>query len=432
MADVRRRWQRCLLLIFLAAPLGASAQSNDAIRTRAQREKQPLLDTLKALVEIESGSSDIEGLTRIGMLIADRLRRLGGSVDLVPPATDRPRITSLPQQFADTVVARFHGRGSARILLLAHMDTVYERGMLAQQPFRVDGDRVYGLGIADDKHGIALILHALAMLKDLGADGYGAITVVVSPDEEIGSLAERDLLTRVGAEHDVVLSFEGPGQDESIRLATSGIQLAVLTVTGRASHAGNAPDQGRNALYELANQLLQLRDLSEPARAVKLNWTLANAGSVYNTIPASATAIGDMRADDPKDFKAVEAAIRERIKNRLIPDTTVDVRFETVFPPMPFSPASLPLAEHVQRLYAEAGGTAKINRVSIGAGTDAAFAALETKAPVIEGMGLRNFGAHTNNAEYVNISSIEPRLHLLTRLIMDIAAGKAGVPAPAR
>ncbi len=256
------------------------------------------------------------------------------------------------------------------------------------------------------------------------------ITVVMSPDEEVGSLAERDLLTKLGADHDVVLSFEGPGQDESIRLATSGIQLAVLTVTGRAAHAGNAPDQGRNALYELSHQLLQLRDLSEPARAVKLNWTLANAGSVYNAIPASAMAIGDMRADDPNDFKAVEAAIRERIKNRLISDTTVDVRFETVFPPMPFAPASLPLAEHVQRLYAEAGGTAKINRVSIGAGTDAAFAALETKAPVIEGMGLRNFGAHTTNAEYVNISSIEPRLYLLTRLIMDIAAWQAGVAVP--
>ena len=81
--------------------------------------------------------------------------------------------------------------------------------------------------------------------------------------------------------------------------------------------------------------------------------------------------------------------------------------------PVP-APASLPLAGHVQRLYSEAGGTAKIHRGSIGAGTDAAFAALTTKAPVIEGMGLRNFGAHTNNAEYINISSIEPRLYLLT------------------
>jgi glutamate carboxypeptidase len=433
-AGARRHWHRSLIVMLLSAvaPLAAEAQSNDEVRALAERQQQPLLDTLKVLVEIESGSADVEGVTRIGALIAERLRGLGGSVDLIPPAADRPRITSLPQQFADTVVARFRGRGAARILLLAHMDTVYERGMLAQQPFRVDGDRAYGLGIADDKHGIAVILHALTMLQALRVDGYGVITVVVSPDEEVGSLAERDLLTRLGAEHDVVLSFEGPGQDESIRLATSGIQLAVLTVTGRASHAGNAPDQGRNALYELSHQLLQLRDLSEPARSVKLNWTLASAGSVYNSIPAAAMAIGDMRADDPNDFTAVEAAIRKRISNRLIPDTTVDVRFETVFPAMPFRPVSLPLAEHVQRLYAEAGGTAKINRVSIGAGTDAAFAALETQAPVIEGMGLRNFGAHTSNAEYVNISSIEPRLYLLTRLIMDIAAGKAGVPAPGR
>jgi len=432
MADVRRRCQRSVVLSLLLIVLGgsAAAQSNDAVKALAQREKQPLIDTLKALVEIESGSADVEGVTRIGALIADRLRGLAGSVELVSPAADLPRITSLPDQFASTVVARFHGRGTARILLLAHMDTVYERGMLAQQPFRIDGDRAFGLGIADDKHGIAVILHALTMLKALGVNGYDVITVVMSPDEEVGSLAERDLLTKLGTEHDVVLSFEGPGQDESIRLATSGIQLAVLTVTGRASHAGNAPDQGRNALYELSHQLLQLRDLSEPARAVKLNWTLATAGSVYNAIPATAVAVGDMRADDPSDFKAVEAAIRERIKNRLIAETTVDVRFETLFPPMPFRPASLALAEHVQRLYAEAGGTAKINRVSIGAGTDAAFAALKTGAPVIEGMGLRNFGAHTNSAEYINISSIEPRLYLLTRLIMDIAAGKAGVAAP--
>jgi glutamate carboxypeptidase len=152
MADARGRDKRSLILILLLAlaPFGAGAQTNDAVRALAQREKQPLLDTLKALVEIESGSADVEGVTRIGALIAERLRGLGGRVDLVPPAIDRPRITSLPQQFADTVVARFQGRGTGRILLLAHMDTVYERGMLAQQPFRIDGDRAYGLGIADD------------------------------------------------------------------------------------------------------------------------------------------------------------------------------------------------------------------------------------------------------------------------------------------
>src|SRR5678815_4468204 len=106
-----------------------------------------------------------------------------------------PRFQTTPPVVGDTVVARFRGRGTRRILLLAHMDTVYQRGMLAQQPFRVDGDKAYGLGIGDDKHGIALILHTLAALKALNFDGYGLVTVLISPDEEIGSVAERDLIT---------------------------------------------------------------------------------------------------------------------------------------------------------------------------------------------------------------------------------------------
>jgi glutamate carboxypeptidase len=407
----------------------AHAQTPDAVRAQAQREKQPLLDTLRDLVSIESGSADIEGLKTIGSLIADRLRALGGEVEMVPPAANMPRFLTTPPTVGDTVVARFRGRGTKRLLLLAHMDTVYQRGMLAQQPFRVDGDRAYGLGVADDKHGVALILHTLAALKALNFDRYGLITVLISPDEEIGSVAERDLIAALGAEHDLVLSCEGSPQDESVRLATSGVQMAVLTVKGRASHAGSAPEQGRNAVYELAHQLLQMRDLSDPAKAVKVNWTVVSGGSVPNAIPAEARAIGDMRADDEGNFAAVEARIRERIRNHLIPDTTVEVRFERLYPPLPFREQSLKAAQHAQRLYAEAGGTLKVSTVSTGGGTDAAYAALRTSAPVIEGFGLRGYGSHSNDAEYINISSIEPRLYLLSRMIMDASDGSiAGIP----
>ena len=414
-------------LIVLAAallPAVAAAQIDQGLRARAQQEKQPLLDTLRDLVSIESGSGDTEGLARIGALIASRLRALGGAVEMVPPAANLPRFSNTPPALGDTVVARFRGRGTKRILLLAHMDTVYQRGMLASQPFRVDGDRAYGLGIADDKHGVALILHTLAVLKASNVDSYGLITVLISPDEEIGSNAERDLIATLGAEHDIVFSCEGTTQDESVRLATSGVQLAVLTVQGRAAHAGSAPDQGRNALYELSHQILQMRDLSSPAKALKVNWTVANAGSVSNAIPAQARAVADMRADDEREFDAVEATIRERIRKHLIPDTTVDVRFERLYPPMPLREQSVKIAEHAQRVYAEIGAALKVATVSTGAGTDAAFAALHTAAPVLEGMGLKNFGSHSNDAEYINISSIEPRLYLLSRMIMDAAAGK--------
>jgi glutamate carboxypeptidase len=107
----------------------------------------------------------------------------------------------------------------------------------------------------------------------------------------------------------------------------------------------------------------------------------------------------------------------------LIPDTTVDVRFERLYPPMPFREQSLKAAQHAQKLYAEAGATLKVATVSTGGGTDASYAALRTSAPVIEGLGLRAYGSHSNDAEYIHISSIEPRLYLLSRMVMDAADG---------
>src|SRR5262249_8647823 len=162
-----------------------------------------------------------------------------------------------------------------KILLIAHMDTVYPRGMLAQQPFKIDGDRAWGLGIADDKHGIALILHALAILQAMKFADYGTITVLINADEEVSSPASRFVFGRLGAEHDVVLSFEGGGgtKDDQVRLATSGIAAATINVRGKASHSGSAPELGVNALYELSHQVLQARDLSEPAVGLKVNWT---------------------------------------------------------------------------------------------------------------------------------------------------------------
>jgi glutamate carboxypeptidase len=402
----------------------AMAQSGEPLLARIRQERPRLVETLRDLVSIESGSRDIEGLNRLADLIAARLRALGGDVDLVAPS-DVYRMEDTPAQIGKTVVARFRGTGTKRILLLAHMDTVYLRGMLAEQPFRIEGDRAYGLGIADDKHGVALILHTIALLRSLNFRDYGLITVLINGDEEVSSPGSRSLITRLGGEHDVVLSHEGPGEDDRIRLTTSGIGAVVMKVTGRASHAGAAPEAGRNALYELAHQVLQMRDLSDPALGLKVNWTLGSAGTNRNVIPEQAQAMADVRVLDAAAYDVVERTIRERIKTRLIPDTRVDVQFERRRPPLEASAASRRFAEHARRIYGEIGRTLEVGEVSPGGGTDAAFAALKTTAPVIEGMGLQGFGAHSNSAEYIDLRSIEPRMYLLTRLIIEVARGKA-------
>jgi glutamate carboxypeptidase len=307
------------------------------------------------------------------------------------------------------------------------MDTVYPKGMLAQQPFRLDGDRAYGLGIADDRHGIAVILHTLAMLRALDFREYGTITVFINADEEIGSPGSRNHHTRLGSQHDAVLSFEGGGnpQEDRLRLATSGHALALLTVRGRASHAGAAPERGVNALDELAFQILQMRDLSDPKTGVKVNWTLARAGIVYNMIPPGAQATADVRVARIADYDGIEQRLRERVKKKLLADSSVELAFERRFPPLEPKPASRALSAHAQAVYRELGLTLKVLDDSAGGFTDAASASLKTNAPVIEGFGLRGFGAHTTNAEYVLLSSIEPRLYLAARMIIDISRGKA-------
>jgi len=148
----------------------ASAAPVEPVRSLAAREKAPLLETLNGLVSIESGSGDREGLDRIADVIAGRLRTLGGAVEMIEPdPADVYRMVDTPKQIGRMVKATFTGTGTAKIMLIAHMDTVYLRGMLAQQPFRIDGNRAYGLGIADDKHGVAVILHTLAILREMNS-----------------------------------------------------------------------------------------------------------------------------------------------------------------------------------------------------------------------------------------------------------------------
>jgi glutamate carboxypeptidase len=417
----------CLAAVLLtaAAIAPSHAQHNEQVLSLAQKEQQPLLETLEALVSIESGSRDFEGLERIAKLIAGRLQALGGQVELVE-ASDIYKMEDTPAQIGKMVRATFTGTGTKKILLLAHMDTVYLRGMLAKQPFRIKGDRAYGVGIADDKQGIAVIIHTIAMLKAMNFGDYGTLTVLINADEEISSPGSRSLITRLGAEHDAVFSFEGSrAESDKLALATAGIASVTLNVQGRASHAGSNPERGINALYELSHQILQMRDLSDPETGVKMNWTVANAGRVRNMIPPNAQGIADVRVLRVADYDGIERKVRERVKNQLLPEAKVELIFERRRPPLEANDAARALGKHAQQVYGELRKTLVVDHVAEGGGTDAAFASLQTKAPVIERFGLQGFGSHTIEAEYVLISSIEPRLYLTTRMIMDVSQGKA-------
>ena len=258
-----------------------------------------------------------------------------------------------------------------------------------------------------------MILHTLAIAQSDELPAYGTLTVLINADEEISSPGSRSLISKLGAEHDATFSVESSrAESDKLSLATSGIASVTLKVKGRASHSGNAPEQGINALYELAHQVLQTRDLSDPALGLKMNWTLANAGTTRNMIPPGAQAVagraraarGRLRRHRKKSARAHQEPAFARRQSR------------DEFRAPPAAAGSdrrvAALANTRSRFIAELGKKLVVDDVAEGGGTDAAFAALNTKAPVIERFGLQGYGAHSADAEYVLIDSIEPRLYL--------------------
>ena len=426
-SSASNRWRLSAGIIALALCAPAYAAPQEPEFTLAQKEKSAVIETLRALVEIETGSRDREGLDKMAELLRSRLAALGARVEVVTPA-DTVKLHDTPPFVAKVVVARFEGTGVRNIMLLAHMDTVYPRGTLAKRPFRIEGARAYGPGIADDKGGMAVILHTLAILRTLNFRDYKTLTVVINGDEEISTPGARNLITKLGSEHDVVLSCEptpANAPNQPLGLATSGIAAATVTVRGKSAHAGVAPELGRNALIELSNQLVQMRDLSVPTRQIKFNWTMSNAGTTRNVIPDVATAVADVRVQRVADYDAIEKSFRDQAgKHPIVPDTRVEADFERRRPPLEVTDAARVLGRQAQAIYGELGRKLDVDESGRGGGTDAAFAALSGKPAVLESFGLAGFNYHSSGEEYVELDSIEPRLYLLTRLIMEAARGR--------
>ncbi len=394
----------------------AKVPAADAGLLAAARAAQPALEqSLRDMVAIESGSANAAGLAQMADYTERRLIALGAR-------TERFAATRGPGTLVQGTLV---GTGKRRILLIAHMDTVYPANTLATQPIRREGNRLYGPGIADDKGGIAVILHSLEILKARGWRDYAQLSVLFNPDEEVGSGGSGERIAALADQHDVVLSFE-PSPDratagaEGVLLAASGTATATLTIKGRASHAGAAPEQGRNALLELAYQLQQTRDVAKDVPGTQLNWTSASADGPRNQIPETASAGADVRISVPGGAQKLEAALQQKVgAGHLVPDTQATVTMSEGRPAYVADARGQALARRAQQIYAELDGRKLLLIPGTGGGTDAGFAARSGKAAVLESLGLAGHGYHARD-EYVDLEAVVPRLYLVTRLLEEI------------
>ena len=403
------------MAVFFGGAITAHAAPDAQLLTSATAAQPAVVETLKTMVSIESGSADLEGLAKLAALLDERLKSLGFKTE---------RRKAVPGAGADIVVATQTGNGSRKIMLQGHMDTVYERGILQTQPYRQDGNKLYGPGIADDKGGIAVVLHALKMLNEAGWKDYATLTVVFNPDEEVGSIGSGEFISATADRHDVVLSFEptaakAVAKGEALLLGAAGVAQVTLEVKGRASHAGSAPELGRNAILEASFQMLQTRDLAKDIPGVTLNWTNVVSNKARNQIPEFAVAGADVRITVPGAEEKLDAALQAKVASgKLIPDTVTTVKLEVGRPAFLAGAPGRALAERAQAIYKEIDRDLGIVPMT-GGGTDAAFARRSGKATVVESFGLAGFGFHARD-EYIELDSIVPRLYLVARLLVEI------------
>lgn len=389
-----------------------AANADSALLQAAQQRKDAFVKDLATLVNIDTGTDDANGLAKVEAILAQRLKDLGASVEVVaaPPAAGK------------AVIGKLQGTGTQNIMLMIHYDTVFGVGEAAKRPFKITGNKATGPGVADAKGGALLILYALEIARERGFKDYKTLTVLFNPDEEKSSLGSRSLITKLSADQDYVLVYEPPEADV-VTVATNGIAYVHLDVKGRASHAGSAPEAGRNAALELSNQIVQLKDLGDPAKGTTVNWTVVRSGDRVNIIPEAASATADMRMADVAEVQRVQADADKIIQKKLIADTEVKVKVENRRPPFSRNADSDRLATAADGIYKELGKS--IKPVAMRYGTDAGFAYHPNtgKPVVLDGMGIVGDRLHSSD-EWADLDSVVPRLYLTVRMMEVMGKGK--------
>lgn len=356
-----------------------------------------IIDTIRRLVECESPSGDPEAIARSADLVAE----LG--TELLGAAPERIDVDSVPH-------LRWRFGQSTRVLLLAHHDTVWPKGTITRLPFTVRDGILTGPGCFDMKTGLAMALHAIAMLDD--RDG---VTILVTGDEEVGSPRSRALIEETATGARATLVLEASADGGALKRERKGVSLYEIAISGRATHAGLEPEKGVNATVELAHLTLATAALADDASGTSVTPTLATSGTTTNTVPAHARLWVDVRARTAHELERVDAALRTH--RPVIPGASIDVRGGINRPPLE-SRMSATLFALATRIAASLD-LAPLEGVAVGGASDGNFTA-GLGVPTLDGLGAVGGGAHADD-EHVLVAEIAPRARFLTELVAEIS-----------
>jgi glutamate carboxypeptidase len=382
----------------------------EALRAQVTDHLPAYLRDLERLVNIDCGSYTPAGVDEIGRWVSAYLEGMGADVEVRPDPTGR---------YGSTIVGTFSGTsGGARVLLIGHMDTVFDPGTAAARPFRIDDGVAYGPGVTDMKSGLIAGLYALrAILAEVRELPFERLTFIANPDEEIGSPSSSEHIRAAAADVDAALVLECARANGDIVSARKGILDTRIAITGRAAHAGVEPEKGRSAILEAARVVRGLHALNGRWEGVTVNVGKIGGGTRPNVVAERCDLEVDVRSTTADGLREVEAAIREIAAASEVPDTTVEVEVRVGWLPMEKLERSGRLVDHAQAIASRLGFDVK--DTSTGGASDANTTS-GMGVPSLDGLGPIGGNDHSP-AEYLDVDSIVPRTTLLAGLLLAIA-----------
>jgi len=368
-----------------------------------------LKQLFKLLVETESPSHDKAAVDRVGLIVAEQAHKLGAQVEVIQN-----------QETGNHVLCRFLAlSGASRqanadeahpfILLLCHMDTVYPIGTLQKTPFREEGEKIFGPGTMDMKAGVVIALAAIeeAITYRLNRP----VTLLCTSDEEIGSHTSRALIESLAKESALALVMEPALVDGSLKTWRKGTGSFWVKVKGRASHAGGDHQAGRNAIEEMAHQVIAIQKLTDYSKQTTVNVGVIHGGTVSNVVPEEATVEVDVRVMRPGEWERIEAEMKNL--KPMLDGTSIEITGGLNRPPMPFDDLMKSTFEKAKGIAEKIGMELKAG--GTGGASDGNFVA-PLGIPVLDGMGAVGDGAHSER-EFIFADSLEQKAKLIAELI---------------
>jgi glutamate carboxypeptidase len=367
-----------------------------------EAESRWVREAVDALVRLESPSTDKAAVDRCGAELGARLGAIGGRVTRIEQA-----------ERGDHIRAAF-GSGRKQVLILGHIDTVWDVGQLERMPLTEQAGRLHGPGIFDMKAGIAVAMLAVRALQERAGSAWPRLVLLWTTDEEVGSGTSRRVIEEEARSSDAVLVLEPSLPGGAAKTSRKGCGEFELIVHGESAHAGVDPDKGASAVLELAHQILDIASIQDLERGVSVNVGVITGGTRPNVVPHHARASIDVRVPTVDEAARVEQALR-RLRPKT-PGTWLEIHGAVERPPLERSAAVL-------RLYGMARDVARalgqdLAEGGTGGGSDGNFTAA-LGVPTLDGLGPRGAGAHAIH-EHVELADLPWRAAFLAALLVRL------------